>query len=136
MTSLRSLLSEEWLRACLTKGVLRITLPLREDAPLFILEGRLTGEWAKELLRVTRELGPRTSSIFDIEEVVYVDQLGEETLRWLDRLGATFITRTAYGKDLCQRLHLRHAAETRPKPAKSRKPKSGKGSPDSSPPSS
>jgi hypothetical protein len=116
--------------------VLKITLPSCEDDPLFILEGRLTGEWAKELLRVTRELGPRTTSIFDIEEVSYVDQLGEETLRWLNRLGATFVTRTAYGKDLCRRLHLRHAAAARSKAPKARKPKSVKVPPDPSPPSS
>jgi hypothetical protein len=64
----------------------------------------------KELIRVTCDLGPRTTSVFDIEEVFYVDPLGEETLCWLNRLGATFITETAYGKDLCERLGLRRAS--------------------------
>ncbi len=60
-------------------------------------------------MRVTRDLGPRTTSVFDLEEVYYVDLLGEETLLWLNRLGARFITNTAYGKYLCQRLHLHRA---------------------------
>jgi hypothetical protein len=73
---------------------------------VFILEGRLAGQWAKEFLRVTRDIGPNTSCVFDIEEVSYVDQLGEQTLSWLNRLGATFITESLCGIDLCQRLHL------------------------------
>jgi len=88
--------------------MLRITLPkVGENPPVFVLEGRLTGEWAKELIRVTRQIPLSTKCIFDLEEVFFVDSLGEETLRWLNRIGATFITDTAYGKDLCERLHLR-----------------------------
>jgi hypothetical protein len=89
--------------------VLRITLPTRDDPPVFVLEGRLVGDWVKELMRVTRDLKPGTKSIFDIEEVSYVDMLGEEALRWLNRMGATFIVWNAYGKDVCHRLHLRRA---------------------------
>jgi|GEM_PF-6977789 len=87
--------------------MLRITLPTTDDPPLFILEGRLAGLWAKEFLRITRDVGPRTRAIFDIREVSYVDQLGEESLCWLNRLGARFIADTAYCRDLCERLHLR-----------------------------
>jgi hypothetical protein len=94
-------------------GVLRITLPIREDPPVFILEGRLAGLWVKELIRVTRQLGAGTKSIFDIENVYYVDSLGEEALLWLNRLGATFIAENVYGKDLCRRLHLRRTSEAR-----------------------
>lgn len=110
--------------------MLRITLPTRNDIrPVFILEGKLAGEWVKELIRVTREIGPGTNCVFDLEDVFYVDQLGEETLCWLNRLGATFITETAYGKDLCERLGLR-----RPSNAETslslRKRKGGKDPPD------
>ncbi len=61
----------------------------------------------KELLRVTHDIGPNTNCVFDIEDVLYVDKLGEQTLGWLNRLGATFIVENVYGKDLCERLHLR-----------------------------
>lgn len=104
----------EWRPTCFSAAVLRITLPTRDDPPTFVLEGRLAGDWAKELIRVTRDLGPRTTSVFDLEEVFYVDPLGEETLLWLNRLGARFVTNTAYGKYLCQRLHLHRAPATKP----------------------
>jgi hypothetical protein len=93
--------------------VLKISLPTHEDRPLYVLEGRLAGLWAKELIRVTSQLGPRTTAIFNLENVCYVDSLGENALLWLNRLGAAFIVENVYGKDLCQRLHLRRATEAR-----------------------
>ena len=86
--------------------MLRITLPTREDHPVFILEGRLAGDWAEELLRVTACLCPGTDTVFDIEHVLYVDSLGERALQWLSHLGASFVAQNAYGVDLCERLHL------------------------------
>jgi hypothetical protein len=115
--------------------VLRITFPTRDDPPVFILEGRLAGLWVKELLRVTHDIGPNTNCVFDIEDVLYVDQLGEQTLGWLNRLGATFIAENAYGKDLCERLHLRRRAAANEMNER-RKRRTVQSSPDSSPPSS
>jgi hypothetical protein len=97
---------------------------------LFILEGRLSGEWVKELIRVTHELGPRTASVFDIEEVSYVDSLGEETLLWLNRLGAKFIAENVYGKYLCQRLHLNRQTLAKSCAQCERKRRGGKAPPD------
>jgi hypothetical protein len=94
-------------------GVLRITLPIRKDPSVFVLEGRLAGLWVKELIRVTQQLGPRTESVFDIESVSYVDSLGEEALLWLNKLGAAFIAENVYGKDLCRRLHLHRTTEAK-----------------------
>jgi len=93
--------------------MLRITLPSSEDHPVFVLEGKLSGLWVKELIRVTRLLGPRTNSVFDIEGVSYVDSLGEKTLLWLNSLGAVFAAENVYGKDLCRRLHLHRTTEVR-----------------------
>jgi hypothetical protein len=93
--------------------VLKISLPTREDHPLFVLEGKLAGLWAKEFIRVTSQLGPGTAAVFDLENVFYVDSLGEKTLLWLNRLGATFIAENVYGKDLCRRLRLRRSTEAR-----------------------
>ena len=90
-----------------TGGMLRITLPTASHSGLFILEGRLTGLWAKELLRVARAKDQGYDNIFDLQEVFYVDSKGEEVLRWLGGRGAKFITESAYGKDLCHRLKLR-----------------------------
>jgi hypothetical protein len=87
--------------------MLRITVPTASYSGSFVLEGRLTGLWAKELLRVARATNQRSSNIFDLQEVFYVDSEGEEALRWLGGHGARFITESAYGKDLCHRLNLR-----------------------------
>jgi hypothetical protein len=94
-------------------GMLRITLPSRADHPVFVLEGKLSGLWVKELIRVTRLLGPGTNSVFDIEGVSFVDSLGEKALLWLNKLGAAFIAENVYGKDLCLRLHLHRTSEAK-----------------------
>ena len=88
-------------------GMLRITLRTASHSTLFILEGKLTGLWAKELLRVVRGTNLSCGNIFDLQEVFYVDSEGEEALRLLSGRGAKFITDSAYGKDLCHRLKLR-----------------------------
>ena len=92
--------------------MLRITLPTASHSGLFILEGRLTGLWAKELLRVARGTNQGHGNIFDLQEVFYVDSEGENALRLLSGRGAKFITDSAYGKDLCRRLKLRRITPT------------------------
>jgi hypothetical protein len=87
--------------------MLRITLPSSDGPGIVVLEGRLAGLWAQELLRVAREANQGPGSIFDLQEVFYVDSSGEDVLRCLSRVGASFITDSAYGKDLCHRLKLR-----------------------------
>jgi hypothetical protein len=99
-----------WQTACTVQGMLRITLPTANGSGHFILEGRLTGLWAKELLRVAREINRDRSNIFDLRDVFYVDSTGEEALRLLRNRGAKFITDSAYGKDICCRLKLRRLA--------------------------
>ena len=87
-----------------------------------MLEGRLAGLWVKELICVTSHLGPGTAAVFDIENVFYVDSLGEGTLLWLNRLGAAFIAENAYGKNLCKRLRLRLRRTTETKTSISNQP--------------
>ena len=114
-----------WQRECTQWGMLRITLPTASRSGLFILEGRLAGLWVKELLRVTRGTNQGCCSIFDLQEVFYVDSKGEDALRLLGGRGAKFITESAYGKDLCQRLKLHRIA---PSEGESNKGKSVQGS--------
>ena len=95
-----------WQKACTEWGMLRITLPTASHSGLFILEGRLTGLWVNEFLRVARGTNQGLGNIFDLQEVFYVDSEGEEALQLLARRGARFITESAYGKDLCHRLKL------------------------------
>ena len=91
-------------------GMLRITLPSANSSGSFILEGRLTGLWAKELLRVARGTNQGYGDIFDLQEVFFVDSAGEKALQLLGGRGARFITDSAYGKDLCNRLKLERVA--------------------------
>jgi hypothetical protein len=86
--------------------MLRITLPTTSHSGFFILEGRLTGLWVKELLRVARGTNQGFGNIFDLQDVFYVDSTGEKALQLLGGRGARFITESAYGKDLCHRLKL------------------------------
>jgi hypothetical protein len=86
--------------------MLRITLPSSSDAGLFILQGRLTGLWAKELVRVARTINKGHGHTFDLQKVIFVDACGEEALRLLAARGARFITDSAFGKGLCNRLRL------------------------------
>ena len=93
----------------MNQGMLRITLPANSSG-IVVLEGRLTGLWAQELLRVARDAYQGPGIILDLQEVFYVDSSGEEALRILSRVGARFITDSAYGKDLCKRLRLNRIA--------------------------
>ena len=86
--------------------MLRITLPTAKTRGVYVLEGRLTGLWARELIRVVRAANNDDAGIFDLEDVLYVDSAGEEALRLLSGLGARFFTESAYGKHLCKRLKL------------------------------
>jgi len=115
--------------------MLRITLSFRKDKPLFILEGRLAGEWVAELIRVTHQIPSGKKCVVDIENVFYVDSPGEEALLWLNQLGAAFITENVYGSDLCQRLHLRRTTLDKSDAPSSHKRRSGKAPPDTDLPS-
>jgi len=95
----------------------------------------LAGLWAKEFIRVTSHLCPGTVAVFDIENVSYIDSLGEKTLLWLNRLGAAFIAENVYGKDLCKRLRLRHTTDTKAVVSNLPQQKNGKATPNPSLPS-
>ena len=91
----------------ITFGMLRITSPTASGSGVFVLKGRLTGLWAQELLRVARGENRGHGNIFDLQDVFHVDSAGEKALRILGAAyGARFITKSAYGKDLCRRLKL------------------------------
>jgi anti-anti-sigma regulatory factor len=73
---------------------------------LLKLEGRLTGADAEHVraLMTRSYAGPRM--VVDLTEVTFVDSVGEAVLSLLGRLGAEFMTETAYSFDVCERLQL------------------------------
>lgn len=88
------------------KGMLRITPSSESHSGVFILAGKLTGLWARELLRVARGTNQGRGNVFDLQRVSFVDSKGKEVLRLLAGRGGKFITDSAYGKDLCSQLKL------------------------------
>jgi len=93
--------------------VLRISISTNTSPQTFVLEGRLIGPWATELLRIVHQLASDEAPLINLDAVTYVDQRGEVVLRLLSVRGAIFQTETAYGRELCRLLHLRHPSPVR-----------------------
>ena len=101
--------SRIWRANCNRKGMFRLTLRTASNSTVFVLEGTLSGLWAKELLRAAREHDVGCGVIFDLQRLSQIDSNGEEVLRILNRRGGKFITASLYGKNLCKRLKLSQA---------------------------
>jgi hypothetical protein len=71
-----------------------------------MLEGRLTGDDAEHVrMRITR-CPVSIKLIVDLTEVVFIDNVGEQVLSFLGRLGAVFVAPNSYTLDVCERLNL------------------------------
>jgi hypothetical protein len=70
------------------------------------LEGRLTGEDAEHVRAQITRCPVSVKLIVDLTEVVFIDNLGEQVLSFLGRLGAVFVAPDSYTIDVCDRLNL------------------------------
>ena len=71
-----------------------------------VLEGRLTGDDAEHVrIQITR-CPVSVKLIVDLTEVVFIDNVGEQVLSFLGRLGAVFVAPNSYTLDMCERLNL------------------------------
>lgn len=71
-----------------------------------MLEGRLTGDDAEHVqIQITR-WPVSVKLIVDLTEVVFIDNVGEQVLSFLGRLGAVFVAPNYYALDVCERLNL------------------------------
>lgn len=86
--------------------MLRVTLRTANRSTVFVIEGRLTGPWAKELVRIVRRPDRAIGCIVDLREISFVDFAGEYALRTLSNSGVRFIADSTYGRNLCRRLKL------------------------------
>jgi len=71
-----------------------------------MLEVRFTGDDAEH---VQLQISPCPFSvklIVDLTEVVFIDNVGEQVLSFLGRLGAVFVAPNSYTLDVCERLNL------------------------------
>ena len=86
--------------------MLRVITSHTVDTLTFKLEGRLTGQQAEQVRTLITRSSTEMRLVVDMTELMFVDAVGEEVLSFLKRLGAQFLTETAYSLDVCERLHL------------------------------
>jgi hypothetical protein len=71
-----------------------------------MLEGRLTGDDAEHVRTQITRCPVSVKLIVDLTEVVFIDNVGEQVLSFLGRLGAVFVAPNSYTLDMCERLTL------------------------------
>jgi hypothetical protein len=70
------------------------------------IEGRLVGAFAEDLMeRVVRRSLPKNLFV-NLSELRFIDDLGDELLLWLGRIGAIFVADNVYSAGVCERLNL------------------------------
>jgi hypothetical protein len=95
--------------------MLRVEMQDSSNALVIRLEGRLAGEWAEGVRTVVTHCDHGRRLVVDLREITFIDAAGEEVLSFLGRLAAEFIADTSYTLDICERLHLPVARNSRPK---------------------
>jgi anti-anti-sigma regulatory factor len=93
--------------------MLRVELQETDGACICRLEGRFTGEQAEHARMLATRCHIALSIVVDLTDVMYVDDTGEDVLLLLKRLGAQFIAETSYSRDVCERLDLPQASQSR-----------------------
>jgi len=76
----------------------------------WILEGRLSGAWVRELRaswKKNHQTGKKRACIVDLNEVTFIDKTGESLLRELRDEGAQFILGGCYVRHIVDRLKAR-----------------------------
>ena len=87
--------------------MLRVQIRESSAVIIFRLEGRFTREGAEHVRSLVIESNNNgIKLVFDLTELLFVDNVGEEVLLFLRRLGARFIAETSYTLDVCERLDL------------------------------
>jgi hypothetical protein len=71
-----------------------------------MLEGRLTGDDAEQVRTQITRCPVSVKLVVDLTEVVFIDNVGEQVLSFLGRLGAVFVAPNSYTLDMCERLNL------------------------------
>jgi hypothetical protein len=71
-----------------------------------MLEGRMTGDDAEHVRTQITRCPVSVKLIVDLTEVAFIDNVGEQVLSFLGRLGAVFVAPNSYTLDVCERLNL------------------------------
>jgi len=86
--------------------VLKITVTETTTGLRWVLEGRLAGPWVTEMRKSwkSKQRGRKgRACVVDLNDVISVDQAGEELLRDLVKRGAQLVGTALYLGDLLQR---------------------------------
>ena len=86
--------------------MLRVETQELDGALICRLEGRLIREGAEEVRRLVTHCDSNLELVVDLTDVMFIDEIGEEVLLFVKRLGAQFVAETAYSRDICERLQL------------------------------
>jgi outer membrane protein TolC len=81
----------------------------------WILEGRLSGAWVRELRatwKKNHQTDEKRACIVDLKEVTFIDKTGERLLRTLRNEGAQFISGGCYVRHIVERLKVRRKRKT------------------------
>jgi hypothetical protein len=95
--------------------MLKISFSETPEEEKWILEGRLSGAWVREL-RVSWKKNHHTDKkrvcIVDLNEVTFIDKTAERLLRVLRDEGAQFISGGCYVRHIVERLKVRRKRTT------------------------
>ena len=86
--------------------MLRFEIRKSDETWHIMLEGRLTGDDAENVRILITRCPVSVKLIVDLTEVVFIDNIGEQVLSFLGRLGAAFVAPNSYTLDVCERLNL------------------------------
>ncbi len=86
--------------------MLRFELRNSNETSHLMLEGRLTGDDAEHVRTQITRCPVSIKLIVDLTEVIFIDNVGEQVLSFLGRLGAVFVAPNSYTLDMCDRLNL------------------------------
>ena len=86
--------------------MLRMKVHAVSDSVILTLEGTLTALWTKELLRVVRSSNKRCRGIVDIRRLSSIAVASKKALQTFNKLGATLIAESMFGRELCEQLKL------------------------------
>ena len=95
--------------------MLRVEMQDSDNALVIRLEGRLAGAWADDIRTIVARSDHGRRLLVDLREITFIDVAGEEVLSFLRRLAAEFVADTSYTLDICERLRLPVARDSKPK---------------------
>jgi anti-anti-sigma regulatory factor len=96
--------------ACEENSMLKISFSETPSEERWILQGRLTAPWFRELRACWKKKhrrDNRRACIVDLNEVTFIDKCGERLLRMLARHGAQFTASGMYTKFILEQITAR-----------------------------